>query len=46
QRKASTNETVYLTSKCLTPTQHFTVDKNQRAKTQTSKEIKSYVSKL
>ncbi|CAG8857178.1 40158_t:CDS:1, partial [Gigaspora margarita] len=46
QRKASTDETVYLTSKCSTPTQHFTVDKNWRAKIQTSKEIKGYVSKL
>ncbi|CAG8855910.1 22194_t:CDS:1, partial [Gigaspora margarita] len=42
----STNETVYLTSKRSTPTQHFMVDKNQRAKPQTSKEIKDYVSKL
>ncbi|CAG8788999.1 45412_t:CDS:2, partial [Gigaspora margarita] len=42
----STDETVYLTSKRSTPIQHFTVDKNRRAKTQTSKEIKDYVSKL
>ncbi|CAG8853422.1 16339_t:CDS:2, partial [Gigaspora margarita] len=46
QRKASTNETVYFTSKRSTPTQHFMVDKNRRAKTQTFKEIKGYVSKL
>ncbi|CAG8842894.1 46425_t:CDS:1, partial [Gigaspora margarita] len=46
QRKVSTDEIVYLTSKRSTPTQHFTVDKNWRVKTQTFKEIKGYVSKL
>ncbi|RIB21884.1 WD40-repeat-containing domain protein [Gigaspora rosea] len=45
KRKASTDETVCITSKCSTPTPYFTVDKNRRAKDQTSKEIKGYVSK-